>query len=355
MSRATFSLFCSKSGQSIIKLKGIERREEGVNIAKDKVRELCAGKNQILMNLSKSLRDVISNIPDEVFMQIEEIRIRTGKSLMLYNSRSEWFVTVGGKLTDKISAAYIATQEDIDKTIELMSNSSIYAIQEELKKGFITISGGHRIGITGRVVHENGSIKLIKDISGINIRFSKQIIGSADKVIKYILDKEGNIFNTLIISPPQCGKTTMLRDIARQLSWGSEEYMWKGNKVGIVDERSEIAGCYKGVPQNDVGPRADVLDACPKALGILMMIRSMSPYVIITDEIGTQDDIISVEGAINSGVKIITSVHGYSRQDIENRPILKRLITKGLFERVIVLGKSKGTGTVEEVWKSGGI
>jgi stage III sporulation protein AA len=320
----------------------------------DKMTDLHLGKNQILMNLSKGLRTIIEKVPAEVFIKVEEIRIRTGRALMLYDNNRGWFITAEGKYINSDNGAYIVIQEDIDKTIELMSNSSIYAIQEEIKNGFITISGGHRIGVAGRVVHENSTIKNIKDIAGINIRFSKQIIGAGNKVIKHIIGSDGNIFNTLIISPPQCGKTTLLRDIARQISSGIKGNEFTGKKVGIVDERSEIAGCYKGVPQNDVGPRTDVLDACPKANGMLMMIRSMSPDVIITDEIGMHEDIIAVEGVINSGVKIITSVHGYNRQDIENKPILKRLVHGGLFERVIVLGKSKGTGTVEEVWESGG-
>jgi stage III sporulation protein AA len=310
--------------------------------------------NDILLCLSTDIRNIIKKIPQHVLQPVEEIRLRVYKPLMLYDNAMGWFVTPEGKFSEDESFAYIVTQEDINKTLELMSNNSIYAIQEELKNGFITIAGGHRVGITGKVITSNNKISLIKDISGMNIRISKQIIGAADDVMKHIVKGSNSVENTLIISPPQCGKTTMLRDIARQLSYGIKSLHFHGIKVGIVDERSEIAGCYKGVPQNDIGPRTDVLDACPKAYGMIMMIRSMSPTVIITDEIGTEEDIVAMRQVLNAGVKIITSIHGYSRQDIIKRPILGRLLAENIFEKIIVLSKSRGTGTIEEVFDGRG-
>ncbi len=300
--------------------------------------------NEIILVLSMEIRQIIRKLPAIFLESVEEIRLKSGQPLMLYDSHTGWFVSKGGKLKRDKVGAYRVTQEDINRTLELMSNNSIYAIQDELKNGYITITGGHRVGVAGKVILNNGVVSFIKDIASMNIRVSKQIIGAADSIIENVVDEHGTIYNTLIISPPQCGKTTMLRDIARQLSD-------RIHKVAIVDERSEIAGCYKGIPQNDVGLRTDVLDACPKAHGMMMMIRSMSPDVIITDEIGMAEDIAALRQVLNAGVKIITSVHGYSRQDIIKRPILGKLLKEQMFERVVVLSKSKGTGTIEEVWK----
>jgi stage III sporulation protein AA len=306
--------------------------------------------NDILLCLASNIRNIIKKIPYHILQPVEEIRLRVNKPLMLYDNKMGWFVTQEGQFSEDEFCGYMVTQNDINQTLELMSDSSIYAIQEELKNGFITIPGGHRVGITGKVISSNHKISFIKDISGMNIRISKQIIGAADSVMKHIIRGSNGVNNTLIISPPQCGKTTMLRDIARQLSYGIKKPYFQGLKVGIVDERSEIAGCYKGIPQNDVGPRTDVLDACPKACGMVMMIRSMSPSVIITDEIGMEEDIMALKQVLNAGVKIVTSVHGYNRQDVMKRPILGQLLADNIFEKVIVLSKSRGTGTVEEVF-----
>ncbi|NLY43490.1 MAG: stage III sporulation protein AA [Clostridiaceae bacterium] len=306
--------------------------------------------DDIMLCLSNGIRQILKRIPSRLLQPVEEIRLRTCRPLMLHDSTTGWFVTYTGEFSDTEGNAYIVTPEDMQQTLELVSNNSIYAVQEELKNGFITIQGGHRVGIVGKTVVSDNKVSYIKDVSGINIRISKQIIGAADDVMRHIIRKNGDVFNTLIISPPQCGKTTLLRDIARQLSYGVKHLQFKGVKVGIVDERSEIAGCFKGVPQNDVGPRTDVLDACPKAVGMLMMIRSMSPNVLITDEIGTEEDLIALRQVMNAGVKIITSIHGYSRQDILRRPYLGKLLAENIFEKVIVLGRSKGTGTIEEIF-----
>ena len=152
----------------------------------------------------------------------------------------------------------------------------------------------------------------------------------------------------MILSPPQMGKTTLIRDLARQLSNGFPGF--SGVKVGIVDERSEIAGCYQGIPQNDVGVRTDILDGCPKATGIIMLIRSMSPNVIITDEIGKPKDVMAIEDALNAGITIITTAHSHGLEDARRRPILKSLLENNVFQRIMVLGNSLGTGTLEKVY-----
>jgi stage III sporulation protein AA len=173
-------------------------------------------------------------------------------------------VTEEAALTDLLAKAVQITKNEIRETMEYISNYSLYAFEDEIRQGFITINGGHRIGIAGKIIIENDEIKGMKHISFINIRLAHQVKGCANKVIPYLIDeKTKGIYHTLIISPPRCGKTTLLRDIIRQLSDGNSRY--PGMNVGVVDERSEIGACYMGTPQNDLGIRTDVLDCCPKA------------------------------------------------------------------------------------------
>lgn len=305
--------------------------------------------DSVIRFLSQELRSILRKVDAGVMRTVEEIRLRANKPLMMQNCYGDWFVGKDGSLTQAKENLYIVEQGEILKTLELMSENSVYAFQEEIKNGFITLRGGHRIGITGRAVLDGNNVKNIKDISGMNIRLAREIPGCAAKVMEYILKGTKDVYNTLIISPPQCGKTTMLRDIARSISDGMDELGFKGLKVGIVDERSEIAACYKGVPQNKVGVRTDVLDGCPKSVGLAMMIRSMSPQVIVTDEIGCQGDRDALMRVLNAGVKIITSAHGYNISEFKSRQEILSLIDARIFERYIVLSSSDGPGTLEEV------
>jgi stage III sporulation protein AA len=296
----------------------------------------------------EDIRKLLEKINRSNLETLEEIRLRANKPVMIINRSGDWFVDRDGKLSKNHVSSYGVRQWEIAKTLELMSENSIYAFQEDIRNGFITLKGGHRVGVAGKAVMDGSSIKSIKDISGLNIRLSREVYGCSEKVIKHIINKN-SVYNTLIISPPQCGKTTILRDVARVLSDGIDEYNFKGKKVGIIDERSEIAACYKGIPQNNVGVRTDVLDACPKRLGMSIMLRSMSPDVIITDEIGNDGDRDAVHKVINAGVKIITSAHGYNISELKSRQEVLSLIKERVFERYIVLSNRQGPGTVEEV------
>lgn len=296
------------------------------------------------------IQETLQKIDPLSASSIEEIRLRAGKPLMLQNSMGDFFVNTYGNLEKRNSCNSLNIySEDILKTLEYMSQNSIYAFIEDIKNGFMTLNGGHRIGICGRIVIENNSVKNIKDISGLNVRISRQIIGCSKKIMPSIIQNGNEICNTLIISPPACGKTTILRDIIRQISDGIEELGFKGQKVGVVDERSEIAACFKGVPQNNVGVRTDILDGCPKALGISMLLRSMSPHVIVTDEIGNSGDKEAIFNIVNAGVKIIASAHGYNVSELKTRKEVVNLIEKGIFDRFVVLSKKNGSGTLEEI------
>lgn len=306
-------------------------------------------KKEILPMLSERVASVIEAAMAQGLDSPEEIRLRAEKPLVLLNCRREWFIGKDGRPSSKPSGSFTVTQDDIRKSVELMSENSIYAYQEEIRNGYITIKGGHRVGLAGRVVLDGRGVKNIRDISGLNIRISNQIFGCSSKVMDHIIKSDSDIYNTLIISPPQCGKTTILRDIARNLSNGMPERGFKGIKVAIVDERSELAACVKGVPQNDVGLRTDVLDGCPKDIGMKMMIRSMSPKVIITDEIGNEGDREAVHNVLNAGVRIITTAHGYNISELKSRREVLMLMEDKVFERYIVLNDAKGPGTLSEV------
>ena len=248
---------------------------------------------------SMNVRKILLNLPDDLKMTIEEIRLRNGKPLNLNYQGKDFFMTKEGEVTAKSHKAYIVTQEEISNTFQLVTKHSIYAYTEEIKKGFITINGGHRIGLGGQAIYSGNSIENIKNISSLNMRIAREKKGIANKLFIYLLEN-GNFQNTLIISPPQGGKTTLLRDLVRNLSNGYGN--GRAYKIGLIDERSEIASIYRGMAQNDIGIRTDVLDGCLKEDGIMMFIRSMSPEIIAVDEIGGKEDIEAIEAGLRAGI-----------------------------------------------------
>lgn len=296
------------------------------------------------------LRQMLSSLPLDVKETVEEIRVRQGRPLMLGLSRSDGYVTPTGSLSHNGSEAYIIDSEDMERVTQLVSRSSLYALEEELRNGFITLPGGHRVGITGKVLTDQGRVKSIKYISGFNVRVSRAVPGVADRVLPYLISPEGSFYHTVLVSPPRCGKTTLLRELIRRLSEGIPELRFKGVTVGVVDERSEIAGCYRGIPQQNIGPRTDVLDTCPKAAGMMMLLRSMGPAIIATDEIGRQEDVAALEEVLNAGVKVLTTVHGSSLEELADRPALQYLFQIKAIQRFVFLGRSRGAGTVESIF-----
>lgn len=307
-------------------------------------------KNIILRLLSPCIRGILSQINIE-YEDLIELRLRINEPLILAFTDGEFFLSETRGLTSDSSDAYRITVADIKCTVDYVSDYSLYAYEDEVRQGFITVRGGHRVGLAGQVVLEQGSIKSVKHISFINVRLAHQMKGCATNVLPYII-REGCVLHTLIISPPGCGKTTILRDIIRQVSDGNS--YCRGLNVGVVDERSEIAACYMGIPQNDVGLRTDILDCCPKAEGMLMLLRSMNPKVIAVDEIGSREDIDAISYVINCGCGILATVHGNSIDDIRTKPVLRKLVEEKVFERYIVLGQSRGIGTVESIFDERG-
>lgn len=271
------------------------------------------------------------------YSDLQEIRIKVNKPLIVQIGESEYV------------SQYKATEDDMRKILNKMSGYSIYAVEEELRQGYVTIKGGHRIGICGECVTEGLKVKTIKNISSINIRVCKEIIGCSNKLMKNIIFKN-RVLNTIIISPPKCGKTTILRDITRNLSDGMREVGLIGKKTSVIDERSEIGACANGVPQMNIGIRTDIMDNCPKSIGIMMAIRSMAPEVIICDEIGTYEDMKSILMAVNSGVNIITTIHGFGIEDLYNRDVFKDITQNNVFQKAVVLDSAQRAGSIKYIY-----
>ncbi|MGL5347397.1 MAG: stage III sporulation protein AA [Peptostreptococcaceae bacterium] len=309
--------------------------------------KLC---DEVINSLSTNLREKIKKISNEN-TSIEEIRLRTQKPLILNaNNKDYFFNQKTNRLDLNMNNPYIVSKEDVEQTFQIICKYSIHSFMDDIKKGFITLQGGHRVGLVGKAIVEDGQVKNIKHISSLNIRVSREIKGCSDKILPHIIRADNQVNNTLIISPPQCGKTTLIRDIVRNLSNGNEYYGFKGIKVALIDERNEISGSYLGTPQMDVGIRTDIIETCPKDLGIMMLLRSMSPNLIVTDEIGNSEEIKALYTALNGGVSLITTVHGDSIEDIKNRKELSSLLDKELFKKIIILSAKKGPGTIEKIY-----
>ncbi len=261
---------------------------------------------------------------------IEEIRVRTNKPVILKNNQIE-------EILD-----YLAPSDVVLEILQRICDNSIYSFQNQICEGFLTLKGGHRVGITGSAVIKDGKVINVNYISSLNFRIARQVFNCANNSLPFILNNYTNqIYNTLIISAPGRGKTTLLREIVRKISNGMPEMNFNGLTCGVVDERGEISAMYKGVPQNDLGIRTDVIDNIPKAIGMKMLIRSMSPKVIVADEIGNNEDIKAIEYAVTSGVKGIFTAHATNMQEVKENPVLNELILTNKIERVLSIDKNR--------------
>lgn len=286
--------------------------------------------------LPQAVRRLMCNVNLD---EASEIRLIVGKPLCIRYPDGDYFLTSRAILSRNSVGAFNITRRHMDEMLERVSKSSLYSVKEEIRNGYITIDGGHRVGLAGTAVTENGSVEFLKDISAMNIRIAGEVIGAAEAVIDKLV-KGGIVKSTLIISPPGAGKTTMLRDITRRLS-----YM--GYNVAIADERCELAAMHDGLSSFDLGNSTSVLDNCPKSIAMLMLLRSMSPEVIVTDEIGTNEDAEAIRSIINSGTSVVASVHGRNAAQAMRRRGISEILS--MFDIVISLSKRNGAGTIEEI------
>ena len=307
-------------------------------------------REELIKIFSKDIRVILKQVMVD-FDQVQEIRLRVHAPLLMIWNNHEYYITPEGNLSTRAEEAYLVTREALKETLDYMSNYSLYAFEEEIKQGFITIQGGHRIGIAGKTIIDEHGIRSMKFISFINVRLSHQVKGCATVLLPYLYDQE-TLFHTLIISPPRCGKTTLLRDIIRQVSNGGPGHA--GLTIGVIDERSEIGACYQGIPQNELGIRTDILDCCPKAQGMMMLIRTMSQQVIAVDEIGSREDLEAIEYVMNCGCKLVATVHGSSIEDIKQKPVLRKMVLEKWFERYVILNNRGKIGNIGEIYDSRG-
>lgn len=327
---------------------------------------------EVVRIFPQKLRELLFNARTQMYAA-EELRLRANRPLLMEAKGHEWRLRVDCGEWERVDVSafvlsdssgdasyYQVSSQDIRDALEYMSRYSLYAFDEELRQGFITIPGGHRVGIAGHAVAEKSLVRTLRNISFLNIRVAREVKGCASRLLPWLY-QEGEIGSTLVISPPRCGKTTLLRDLIRQVSdgWAME----KGKKahgsvfssfipgvtVGVVDERSELGACYQGVPQHDLGMRTDVLDACPKAEGIMMLIRSMAPRVVAVDEIGSREDMEALRYGINCGCRILATVHGNSLGDVLHKPLLRELAESGVFARYVLLAPQGPPGKVSAV------
>ena len=269
---------------------------------------------------------------------VSEIRLRVGEPIRLRYGLAE--VT--------LSREVMITAMQLDSIVSACCRHSRYAMESELKNGYITIFGGHRVGMAGQAVVVCGEVKMLKHIHSLAIRIARAVVGCADKVLPYVW-KAGRVQSTLIVAPPYCGKTTILRDLVRQLSDGDERSGRGGIIVGLADERSEIAGAYQGIPRLHVGTRTEVIDGAPKSSAMMMLIRAMSPAVIVTDELGRKEDMTAIEEAVHAGIAVIATLHGTCLADVLSR--MNKTIREvfALFSRIIFLDNQPNMGTIRAV------
>lgn len=285
--------------------------------------------DEILRYFPNKIYQIFSNLLQEnpqIANELQEIRIRVDKPIIL-------------KLKEKdLILQYNILQTEILQIVERLCENSIYAYKNQICEGFITIKGGHRVGLTGSCVIENGKITNIKYISSLNIRIAREVKNCSTRILREIIDIENKtIYNSIIVAPPGRGKTTILRDIIRRLSDGIEEINFRGKTCGVVDERGEIAAMYKGAPQNDVGIRTDIIENVNKNKGIHMLIRTMAPEIIACDEIGSKEDVEAIHYALYSGVKGIFTMHGKNVEDIKNNKQIYELIENREIQKIIFL------------------
>ncbi len=271
-------------------------------------------KGQVLPMLGARPRKALESMEQEGLLLAEEIRLRPGHSLLVQGGGREVWLP----LTVNV--------EDLLETMNILSQYSYYAFAEQLARGYITVAGGHRIGVAGRVTVQKGRVAALAETGSINIRIARQVKGAGKTALPWLFSR-GQLLNTLILAA--CYRGIPQLDEA-------------GLTVGVADERSELAGCYRGIPQLDVGRRTDVLDGCPRDQGLEMLVRSMGPQVVAADEIGRRADARALENVLAAGVAVLTTAHARDLAEARQRPVLRGLLAEGYFQRAVILGRREG-------------
>lgn len=301
-------------------------------------------------SLSGRLAKIFVSLEESEKEKIREIRLRNCRPVAVITERGTEFVSQSGRLTQIYSDLVLKTDErEIEEIFRRLCGYSVHSFKDAINRGYITISGGHRAGVAGTAVCENGRVTAVRDVCAINLRIAREIKGAANEI--YRNEFLGGLRSVIIAGPPSSGKTTLLRDLVRCFSGADKSEIYK---TFVCDERGEIAAVVSGIEQNDMGINSDIITSYPKAEGIMIGLRSFSPDIIVCDEIATQEEALAVESGVNSGVHFALSIHARDERELKTKPLLKRLLMTGAFSKIVLLS-GVNVGKVEKVFTAGDI
>ncbi|WP_343252419.1 stage III sporulation protein AA [Ligaoa zhengdingensis] len=295
------------------------------------------------------IRQELLGLERPVQLAAQEIRLRTGRPVQVCSGADNLFLCGKGRTARRPGRDCLcATADEIYEVFRAVCGYSVHSHQNEIVQGYISYVGGHRVGLGGSAVSADGALTGMRDISSLNIRIAKQVLGCADDLLFHCNYGEKGL---LLAGPPGSGKTTLLRDLTRQLASGEKGPV---QKVALVDERGELAAMWQGVPQNDVGVCTDVLSGYGKRDGILMAVRALSPDVIVCDEIGREEDVDALKTGAVCGVRLVASIHAATEAEVLHKPFVHELAALGAFDRVVLLDGRRHVGRIQKVIDLGG-
>lgn len=303
---------------------------------------------QAVRHLIPSLTDAFMRLENYEKEKIREIRIRSRQPVTVISEKGVNFILPSGRLTQLYTDLAIRTSEkETEEIFRRLCGYSVHSFSDAINKGYITLSGGHRAGVAGTAITENGRITAVRDVCAVNLRIAREIKGAANEIYNKIF--ADGLCSVIIAGPPSSGKTTVLRDLVRCLSGVSKNKMYK---CFVCDERGELAACVSGVSQNDMGINSDIITSYPKAEGIMIGLRSFSPDIIVCDEIATSEEALAIESGLNSGVCFALSMHAKDENELRGKKILHSLLQTGGFSNVVLLS-AKQVGTAEKIFSAG--
>ena len=282
---------------------------------------------QAVRILPARLRREALSLREEERARAEELRLRAGRSMTILTGGSE--LSLGGPPVE---------EEELEQLVEIASGASIHAVLEQIRRGYLTVSGGHRVGLCGTAVLREGEIHALQALSSASLRIARQVKGAAGPVLDRLCPG-GRLADTLVLAPPGLGKTTLLRDLLRAVSEGEG---CSPLRVALADERGEVAALYHGLPQLDIGARTDVMEGCPKAQGLMLLLRAMNPQVLAVDEITAPEDVSALITAAGCGVTLLATAHGEGRAGLERRPLYRPLLEEKLFRFLVRIRRVAG-------------